>query len=86
MYAHMKNIKSFTIFCVSVCVGRNGGKMEHKLYGELRVAQYTKDGQLIKIWNSQLEASECTGISNVSISQCCNAKIKTAGGYRWSFI
>lgn len=59
--------------------------MEHKIYGEIRVAQYTKNGQLIKVWDSQKEASEITGISHVSISQCCNGKIKTAGGYRWSF-
>jgi hypothetical protein len=59
--------------------------MEHKIYGEIRVAQYTKKGQLIRIWNSQTEASEATGIDKVSISQCCNGRIKTAGGYRWSF-
>lgn len=59
--------------------------MEHKIYGEIRVAQYTKNGELIKIWDSQTEASESTGISQVSISQCCNGKVKTAGGYRWSF-
>jgi hypothetical protein len=59
--------------------------MEHKIYGEIRVAQYTKKGELIKIWESQTEASEYTGISQVRISQCCNGKTKTAGGYRWSF-
>ena len=60
--------------------------MEHKLYGEVRVAQYTKQGELIKIWDSQLEASEVTGISQSNISHCCNGKTKTAGGFRWSFI
>lgn len=60
--------------------------MEHKLYGEIRVAQYTKDGELIRIWNSQKEASRMTGIPQQNISRCCNGKLKTAGGYRWSFI
>ena len=60
--------------------------MEHKLYGEIEVAQYTKKGELIKIWNSQKEASEATGIAQPAISMCCNGKLKTAGGYRWSFI
>ena len=59
--------------------------MKHRLYGEVRVGQYTKRGQLIKIWDSQAEASNATGISQVSIGQCCNAKIKTAGGFCWSF-
>ena len=59
--------------------------MEHKMYGELRVAQYTKKGELIRIWYSQKQASEATGISQANISACCNGKIKTAGGYRWSF-
>ena len=59
--------------------------MEHKTFGNVRVAQYTKDGKLIKIWKSQSEASESTGIAQPTISMCCNGKIKTAGGYRWSF-
>ena len=60
--------------------------MEHKMYGEIYVAQYTKKGKLIKIWDSQMEASKATGIAHQSISLCCNSKIKTAGGFRWSFI
>lgn len=59
--------------------------MVHKVYGEISVAQYTKTGKLIKIWDSQIEASKATGISQALISMCCNAKIKTAGGFRWSF-
>ena len=59
--------------------------MEHKMYGEVYVAQYTKKGKLIKIWDSQKEASDATGIAIQSISNCCNGKLKTAGGYRWSF-
>ena len=60
--------------------------MEHKLYGEIRVAQYTKSGELIKIWDSQKEASEVTGIAQPSISHCCHGKLKTAGGFRWCFV
>ena len=60
--------------------------MEHKIYGEVRVAQYTKNGKLIKIWNSQKEAAEATKISQSSISQCCNGKTKVARGFRWSFV
>lgn len=60
--------------------------MKHRLYGEIKIAQYTKSGELIAIWDSQKEASERTHISQQNISLCCNGKIKTAGGYRWSFV
>ena len=60
-------------------------KMEHKIYGEIRVAQYTKEGHLIRIWESQIEASERTGVPQANISACCHGKLKTAGGFRWSF-
>ena len=35
---------------------------------------------------SCIEAERCTGISNASISLCCNGKNKTAGGFRWEFV
>ena len=57
----------------------------HRLYGDVRVAQYTKDGTLVKVWDSQKEASAVTGINRSNISKCCNAKLKTAGGFRWSY-
>ena len=60
--------------------------MRKKLTEKIRVAQYTKDGHLIKIWDTQKEASEVTGIAQQNISMCCYGKLKTAGGFRWSFI
>ena len=60
--------------------------MQHKMYGEVKVGQYTKNGKLIKVWESQADASRNTGIHHAAISMCCNGKIKTAGGYLWSFI
>lgn len=32
------------------------------------------------------EASRMTGICNSSISDCCNGKRKTAGGYEWIYV
>lgn len=58
--------------------------MEFKIVNR-QVAQMTRDGILIRIWDSQKEASEVTGIPQQNISKCCNGKLKTAGGYRWSF-
>lgn len=40
---------------------------------------------LIKVWNSQKEASETLGIAQPSISDCCYGKVPSAGGYKWSF-
>ena len=47
------------------------------------VAQYSKDGVLIKIYPSMQEASRQTGVSQGSISMCCNNKYKTAHGFIW---
>lgn len=38
------------------------------------------------IYESTREAARQTGIAQSSISQCCNGKLKTAGGYHWKYI
>lgn len=48
-----------------------------------RVFQYTKENEKINEFPSINEASRITEICNVNISQCCNGKRKTAGGYIW---
>ena len=47
------------------------------------VSQYTMTGKFVKNYKSYAEASKETGISNSSISACCNNKIKQAGNYQW---
>lgn len=47
------------------------------------VLQYTKDMVFVAEYPSQKEASRQTGICTSSINDCCNNRIKTAGGYRW---
>lgn len=49
------------------------------------VAQYTMDGQLVKIWNSQTEAAKELGLQKTNISACCYGKGNSAGGYVWKF-
>ena len=51
-----------------------------------KVGQYDKQGNLIKIYNSALEASKETGVSNANIGSVCKGKRKTAGNYYWKFI
>lgn len=60
--------------------------MRNKLVDEIKVAQFTKDGVLVKIWDTQKEASEVTGVCQQGISLCCYGKLKTAGGFRWCFV
>lgn len=49
------------------------------------VYQFDKEGKLIKKWNSVDEIESQLGINHSSISSCCNGKLKSAGGYIWSF-
>ena len=50
-----------------------------------KVLQSNADGYIINIFDSQLEASRKTGISNKNISSCCNNKRYSAGGFIWRF-
>ena len=38
-----------------------------------------------KVYDSMMKAERQTGINCSSISQCCNGKYKTAGGFHWCF-
>lgn len=50
---------------------------------KMKILQYTIDGVLIKEWDSMVEASKYYNISKSLISECCNGKYRTAGGYEW---
>lgn len=45
----------------------------------------SKTGEFIQSFDSMAEASRATGILQGNISACCNGRIKTAGGYIWSY-
>lgn len=47
------------------------------------LAQYTKDGELVRIYYPGGEAQKVTGISRYHISAVIHGKRKTAGGYIW---
>lgn len=51
-----------------------------------RVGQYDKNGALIAIYSSTREATRKTGVSNGSVSQCCNGTQNYAGGFTWRFL
>jgi len=56
-----------------------------------KISQYTLDGELIKVFDSIIEASENTGIAYDSLQHCCSKYIfknktkRSIGGYRWSY-
>lgn len=51
-----------------------------------QVAQYSREGQLIQVYNSITEAARATGQkSSSNISQVCKGKAQTAGGYIWRY-
>lgn len=49
------------------------------------VAQYTKDGKLLEVFNSAKEASLKTGICRSSICFCLKGRYKLAGGFSWKY-
>ena len=51
------------------------------------VKQYTRDGNLVRKWDSLKEASETLNINIGNICQCCkgNPRQPAAGGYVWVY-
>lgn len=49
-----------------------------------KVYQYTKELELVKIWDSPKQADE-EGYFYKSIMRCCRGERKTHKGYRWSY-
>lgn len=45
-----------------------------------------KDGKVVKIWDSLMEAAVHCGFDRSGISHCCGGEQKTAGGFGWKFI
>ncbi len=49
------------------------------------IEMLTKDGVVLKHFKSARDAELSTGISHSHISQCCNGKRNSSGGYCWRF-
>ena len=50
------------------------------------VGQYTRDGELVKIWPSAIEVQRQAGFSQGNISQVARGKHKQAYGFTWKYI
>ena len=49
------------------------------------VVQYTKEGEFVAEYESALVAKNITGIDSSNIIKCCLGKLKSAGGFKWSY-
>lgn len=49
-----------------------------------KIAQYTLEGELVKIWDSMMECKR-NGFSNTNISGCCLGERKTHKGFIWKY-
>jgi hypothetical protein len=49
------------------------------------IIQVDMDGNIIKEWESQSQASVETNIPIACINLCLNGKSKTSGGYKWIY-
>lgn len=51
-----------------------------------KVMQLSLDGEVIKIFNSTMEAAKELSINQGNISNVCTGRNKTAGGFRWKYV
>ena len=53
-------------------------------YRNRKIAQYTLDGTLVKVWDKQADATRA-GFSHGAISLCCQGKLHKTQGYVWKY-
>ena len=49
------------------------------------ILQFTKEGKLVRKWDSITEVEKELGFNHGSISKCCKGKNKTCGGFKWCY-
>lgn len=60
-------------------------KMSVSRKDKKKVAQYTLDGELVKVWDSFSEIGR-NGYCRETVSGCCNGRYKTCKGYKWKLM
>lgn len=69
-----------------VSEARKGRFMGGENVNARAVKQLSKDGELIRVWDSAMSASRGTGTNNAKICECCRGKRKASGGFRWEYV
>ena len=49
------------------------------------VVKLTTNDEILHFYQSTVEAGKVTGVKSSNISNCCNGKKKTAGGFKWKY-
>ena len=67
---------------------KNKERINMKIKEGKRVAQYSTDDNLIKIWSSSREATEYYGgaKNTTNIQACCRGTKKSAFGFKWKYV
>ena len=81
------NVASNLEWC-TIAENNNHGTRKARMAKSLSktVAQYTKEGELIKVWQSTMEVQRQLGFDQGTISKATRGKLKTAYGYLWKYI
>lgn len=59
-------------------------KFYNRKHYSKKIAQYTKEGEFIRFWNSTVEAGNA-GFNKTAITNCLKGRVKTSGGYVWRY-
>lgn len=52
---------------------------------KIKILQFTKDGELVRKWDSASQVERVLGFYHSDISKCCNGKRKSVGGFKWCY-
>lgn len=90
LYGNCKTVHGVTAMYADQCIGKERLTPSEiadlvRNHGEKEVFQFSKDRKFIKRFSSLREASNETGVSYKALSQCLSGKIKSSGGYLWSY-
>ena len=66
---------------MKTCLGKTG--KDH--HSSIPIIQFTKDGELMKMWYSAADVNKEIGVNFRNISSCCKGLRKSAGGYKWEY-
>lgn len=60
-------------------------KRKLSIINSIPIVQLDMEGNVIREWQSAIEAERQLNISHGNINRCCKRKQKTAKGYRWKY-
>lgn len=61
-------------------------QFKNQLYSEIKIGQYSLNGDFLREWNTATEAARSLGLSSKSINNCCRRLQENSGGYQWCYV